>query len=402
MSFDSVDVGCGTLDTRLQNLHMAEVLSSPATDAPQPSNISKEQVQYPRHPRWVKRRIWLLRRARRIGRRRHWKKHCGLHGDKALPETNQHTARSIFKDANRKLVIRLPVRLDLEDNYETTVSHLALLRKVTKAGWGISELAFDAIQYISPTAALLLVSECDCWNRLIGGKLRAQVWRWNKDITRLLMDMGYFDLLKLPKPPSDPVRKNTTFLKFIRGRRGGDPGALAKQLRVQIEEIVGAPILRTELFEGLSEAITNVSHHAYPVVDRFSMQYWWLSASYDRDVRELTIVFYDHGVGIPVTLPNSRWKGMIRRLFNKADSAAIKTAMAIGRTRTLREERGKGLNNFISFGRGHKEGALAIYSRRGLYKMQWKHDDSRVKYTTTKLDHANSIGGTLVVWTVLL
>ena len=72
-----------------------------------------------------------------------------------------------------------------------------------------------------------------------------------------------------------------------------------------------------------------------------------------------------------------------------------------GRSATEKLERGKGLRNFIEFPTSYARGSLSIYSLRGMYRMHWKKgelDDSG----TERRDHENSIGGTLIEWSITL
>jgi hypothetical protein len=300
--------------------------------------------------------------------------------------------------------ISLPTRLDFEENYQTTVDHLTTLRKAYHAGYRIKELVFDDIKFISPAAALVLASELDRWNQRIGGRLKSFDHKWDANIKRLLCEMGLFKLLKIRQPTiASNGEGHLTFLKFIRGSAAErDSGKLARELRKNIEELAGATIQRHLLYEGLSEAITNVGQHAYP---RFSYdaakQQWWLSASYEPRDRQLVVMFYDQGTGIPNTLP-MKWASyeFVKKLFASwTDSKKIAAAMEYGRSSTKKPERGKGLKNLLEFAKGHAEGKLSVYSQFGLYRVIWSNEHGA---ETLLRDHDLSIGGTLIEWSVKL
>jgi hypothetical protein len=304
---------------------------------------------------------------------------------------------------DRRAIIRLPEQLDFEENYERTVCHFDLLRRGSHIGGNLANLRFDLIRHISPSAALVLASEVDRWNQLRGGRLTASVETWHDDIRRLLRQMGYFELLSISAPPNESASKNTDFLRFKRGD-GYDrnSGYLAKQLRMEIEALVGFNIKKHLLFEGLSEAITNVGQHAYP--DSVSgVKQWWLSASYNKEARRLCVMFYDQGAGIPATLPTSDAVERLREYLDIwPDSRKIEAAMEVGRSATGSSERGKGLQNLVEFAKAHAEGRLSIYSLRGLYRMIEQSDGIAQKTDILKRDHANSINGTLIEWEVTL
>jgi hypothetical protein len=251
---------------------------------------------------------------------------------------------------------------------------------------------------------LVLASEVDLWNQKIGQRLKANVDTWDEDIKRLLCQMGYFELLKIRKPETQWPSGSTTFLPFKGGRvQKRDGGELAKQLRIEIERIVGGPIKKHFLFEGLSEAITNVSQHAYTAANKFTLEQWWLSASFNSTDRKLCVMFYDQGEGIPNTLPRSYFFELIKDTFNFwTDSQKIQAAMETGRTSTGRPERGKGLQNFLEFAKSHREGQLSIYSLCGMYRQIFASNAGLQTSESMRRDHETSIGGTLVEWSVRL
>jgi len=315
---------------------------------------------------------------------------------------NRHTRRSVTAAPNQAVEITLPSRLDFEENYETTVSHFRLVRNASYGRFRIRKLRFDDLVFISPAAALVLASEVDRWKQRVGGRLRANVETWNDDIKRLLCQMGYFELLELDRPPDMEKPGNVIFLNFLRGESGAsDSGKLAQKLRVDIEAIIGQGIRKLSLFEGLSEAITNVSQHAYPVNSLIGgKKQWWLSASFDKRSKKLDVMFYDQGIGIPNTLPKSHLFEGIKVYFNLwTDSQKLTAAMEYGRSVTGRPERGKGLTNLLEFAKAHREGVLSIYSQRGLYRFVHSSDN---KTNTLSRDSQSPIGGTLIEWSVTL
>jgi hypothetical protein len=314
----------------------------------------------------------------------------------------KYTRGNVTSGGGNTVEIWLPERLDFEQNYEATACHFKMVRFASYNRFGIKNLHFDNITSISPSAALVLASEVDRWNQRVGGKLRAHVETWDDEIKRLLCEMGYFELLGLQKPATEGKGGDVTFLQFLKGESGqSNIGQLAKQLRVQIENIVGKEIKKHFLFEGLSEAITNVGQHAYPpsILDGRPKQ-WWLSASFNKRDRQLNVMFYDQGVGIPNTLPTSHLFEHIKGFFHLwDDSQKIEAAMEYGRSATQRPERGKGLKNLLEFAKAHEAGRLSIYSRCGLYRLAHNSDD---RIETARRQHETSVGGTLIEWSVRL
>ena len=346
-------------------------------------------------------RCWLLRRARRnLARRRR------AENPLAGIEVNGHLRDSIRVIRNRVELV-LPETIDLEENFEKVASFLTVLRRLR--GRRLRRLGFERIRFISPSAALVLASEVDKWMQITKRRITAQVKTWHPDITRLLFEMGYFELLGLNDPEILASKKNTSFLKFVRGDKSEqDPGKVAQGLRKRIEELVGEPIAKSELFDGLSEAITNTGQHAYQVEDLKKNKQWWVSASYDKEQRQLHVTFYDQGRGIPVTLPHTHGEDL-RHWIDKhlgtnllTHSYAIKAAMQVGRTSTERDERGQGSTNLEEFAKRYRGGRLTIYSLKGRCNMT-RDDDGELRYDHSSMkDSKQLLQGTLIEWSVTI
>ena len=162
-----------------------------------------------------------------------------------------------------------------------------------------------------------------------------------------------WSFLGIARPTDAGKAEDINFLQFKRGDLGDrNAGRLAKELREEIETLVGFGIKKHFLFEGLSEAITNVGQHAYPAGEGYQIRQWWVSASSDTRARELRVMFYDQGAGIPGTL--RRWKlfELVKEAFSSwTDSQKIEAAMEVGRSSSGLSERGKGLQNLVEFAR---------------------------------------------------
>ncbi len=349
-----------------------------------------------------KRKRWLQRRARR----NFLNPRVSLYRPRSTIARwggiDKHTSSSVSPTGDGRHNVMLPEHLDFERDYDTTASHFNLIRDAARGRYKIKYLGFELIEEISPAAALVLASEVHMWNRRITGRLRAVHETWNPNIKRLLCEMGYFELLGLDRPSSPGPTGDVTFLNFRRGTSDPiDKGKLAKELRIDIEGLVGTGIKKHEFYQGLSEAIVNVGQHAYPEGTSYaSRKYWWQSASFDRRDRTLTVMFYDQGIGIPNSLPATGFLERIRARFDRwPDSLKIKAAMKYGRSSTRRGERGKGLQDLVKFAKAYPGGRLSIYSGTGLYRIQHGADDT---VETVRHDYKRSIGGTLIEWSVKL
>jgi len=297
----------------------------------------------------------------------------------------------------------LPANLDFETNYEETAKHFRAVRNAVQQR-RCRSIDFSGIEHISTSAALVLAAEMDVWKYKLNRRLRALTPTWRPQITRLLSEMGYFELLGLSRPKGLSTTGEPTFLKFKRGLVGEyDHGAVAKQLRIEIEELTGQPINKQRLFAGVSEAITNVAQHAYPKNERSPHKFWWVSASFHRQKKTLQVTFFDRGVSIPVTLPASKWKERLSALVLAfKDSERIEAAMELGRTSSNLPEKGKGLQNLIEFSEFHHNGRLRIYSRRGMYELSFQSEGTNPAMQSRRFDNQIPVGGTLIEWTVQL
>lgn len=298
---------------------------------------------------------------------------------------------------NRKVDIHLHERLDLEENYERTITDLTNIRRAIANGVNIPDLDFSRLGYVSPSAALLLASEVDSWKTAIRGRrgrLRAKTDTWTPAVKKLLCQMGFFELLGMARPVDLDIPINTTFLPFIRRNvidAKTSAGEMAKELRKQIESAAGVEIVKQLLFEGLSEAITNVSQHAYFPTDH--IRDWWMSAAIDKGL--VIVSFYDHGRTIPGTLRASKLYERFKESFGGwNDGEKLLAAMQVGRSSTGIEGRGKGLQNFLQIIKHYPGSRLRIFSNHGLLT---------VTNTPTKLSFESGVAespllGTLIEW----
>lgn len=166
--------------------------------------------------------------------------------------------------------------------------------------------------------------------------------------------------------------------------------------------IVMNPQAKNKLYRVLTEAMLNVSYHAYPLsAAKTNPQRgrWWLAGHVNRRSKELMIMFCDLGVGIPRTLPKLYKMEVISSLLsllpgiNPNDGQMIQAAMQLGRSSAKQTNRGKGLNDLRSFVDNAGAGELHIFSGHGHYIYKPGHGELAHNYGT-------GIAGTLIKWTV--
>ena len=274
-------------------------------------------------------------------------------------------------------------------------------REVTKTD---DDLVVDLkpIQVLAPDAALVFAAELDRWRHVKGIQLRP--WKqkkWNQQIRRLLSEMGLFELLQLKGKPRVIDRGAIRFIQFISGNKSD--GQLAAKLILKIKEVFprSDPGYTDQLYDGLSEAMTNVIQHAYPQDGYFPYEIinnqFWLSGSFDYKINRATVMVYDQGVGIPATLPQWGKYAKVIDLLNllkkdKRDANLIEAALEVGTSRMKEEHRGTGLPELIQFSEKVK-GELRIISGSG----EVVHKAS-IKKKSTKT-HVQPLFGTFIEWT---
>ena len=225
-----------------------------------------------------------------------------------------------------------------------------------------------------------------------------------------MYDLGYFDLFK--NNPFKGIKKEINYyydiklVPYIKGKCGDNDKA--RILKTEISNIVGEEIEKwTFLHGGLTEAITNVTHHAYPEESSFlnKDKNWYLSGSFDEKQKKLRIVFYDKGIGIPKSLPSSKvWEKAMDLLSTlpvierKKDEVLLKAAVEINRTSTGINDRGKGLQDLLEFVKQRDNGYLSIISSKGLYKYSMIKGKEKIKSESFE----RSLLGTLIIWSVSL
>lgn len=304
-----------------------------------------------------------------------------------------------------EITITLPRIFSLEDNYEEVVEFINIFREETTKKDQSVYVDFTTLQKIHADAALLLGAEFDRWRRLRGIKLRVKkLSKWNPEIRRLMSEMGLFDLLDVHQPKNDTNNADfdNVYIKF--STHNAAEGEYARKFRESLEEKLEATLPgKKYLFNGITEAMTNVMHHAYPDDATYFFEpikhQWWMAGSFNKEVNCATIVFIDQGIGIPQALPSryptERIKDFIAKIgLSDTDASRIKAAMNLGRTSTELQNRGRGLVNIRSFVANSKTKArLRIVSGRGEYVF---YSDG----TDELITHKQSIGGTLIQWLI--
>ncbi len=342
-----------------------------------------------------KRRQWHDIHARKLNRRRIKKKKSRTRKHPQPSRSNPHRVHGSFTP------IHCPEVLSLEDNFDGVVKLLDDIRmKSQKHRNKRIHIDFKPIRTIKPSAALVLAAELDRWNRQLAirnSKLVAvDAEEWDSTVRRLLREMGFFKLLRVVSIPEEKSSTGIQYVQFCSGTKV-DGKVIDDLRRLHLEPFVSVPNKHL-LYAAVTEAMTNVVHHAYG--DQTSLdvpKHWWLSAAYDGQSREVAVMIYDQGSGIPATLPR-KFKERIRELLpenlTKNDAHMIQAAHHLSRTATLSPSRGHGLQRDI---RRYIEeldchGMYRVISNRGEYIVETGASSDKI------ISHKHPLSGTLIEW----
>ncbi|MEZ0174181.1 MAG: hypothetical protein AB9Q20_07690 [Candidatus Reddybacter sp.] len=314
-------------------------------------------------------------------------------------------------------MITLPKVMNFSDHYEGTAVQINAIRKlapqnrVFSNNLRLGQVNFDQLEAISTSAALVLTAELSKWNDHKRHRLLPKVGNWDPDIFSRFYQLGFFELFRKTAEVEEMSLGvggvgEVRLVQYIKGKTGA--ASKTRQLKEAITDIIGDKISKWPILNsGLSEAITNVSQHAYPKSQGFSQnhKHWYLSGGYNPKTKELKFVFYDQGIGIPNSLPSSEiWEKIVAFLSfvpameRKHDELLLKAAVEIERTSTEETDRGKGLQDLMEFINERGQGYLSILSQHGLYKYSVDNDNAVVKSER----FLYPVEGTLIIWKVTL
>lgn len=181
---------------------------------------------------------------------------------------------------------------------------------------------------------------------------------------------------------------------------GSDASTSAfKSLLVQHSEAMGGILIRSNLYDCMSEAVTNTKKHAYPNANG-SLNNWWMFSQAMGD--NLHVAICDLGIGIPKSLlEKPEMADFFRKLLmvgrqSSHDKTLIKIASSTNRSSTGLEYRGKGLPQMLDFIKDQDDGGFRAQSGAGSYTYNASLKKDK------EMTHKQSIKGTLVEWTLKL
>lgn len=303
----------------------------------------------------------------------------------------------ILADHNGKSVILAPVSLNFKEGTDETIIFLAKLRQEVLKG-RVKNILIDltSLEEISPAAAVVLLAEL---TRCIyyAGKIKKISGNYPKTdrAAQVLVDIGFFRAFGAKTPKFTLANHGRVYIKTVFGNRSD--GRYTSGLLKQFEEVCGLhPLASKRLYGALIECMDNVKGHAYPEFPGTRPDLsgeWWLCGFADPVRRQIAIVFYDLGEGIPTTIKRKR-SIRIRSYLNFTDSRILKRAVEVGLSSKDSHRRGTGLPSLRQFVDFAPNGFLRVMSGRGDIKY------TRTSKKITSRDLKTPLQGSLIVWTI--
>lgn len=309
----------------------------------------------------------------------------------------------------QRLIVEVPEELDLKNHRNATLELAAACRTNCLVAKRRTLLDFRKTKLISSAAILYLVAEIDRCRKVAGVNMLSGTYPRDRRLHRQMRDIGFFDALDV-RASLDAAPKVFP-LEYIKVQSGTQAdGRLAVALRRALfgphEENLPRD-KKGSFFRGLTEAMTNVSQHAYPEdwdvgAIKVIKKGWWMLGHINKLRKELKIMIVDQGIGIPRSLPRTH-KDIIPTLLaalklDASDGAMIQAAMEVGRSRMGQTHRGKGLNDLKQIIDLCQAGTLRIWSKKGEYVYRVRSGKS----VSLARGHDTALNGTLVEWTIPL
>ncbi len=334
------------------------------------------------------------------------------HDDGSKNKTSKNRVKVKYDPRRGKEVIELPEQFNLENNFVNVVDKINQVAKCIKMGTDFY-IDFDKIKNIGVSATLMLAAELSIYKivkgmSLSGKGMRAYDSNWDESVRNRLKEMGFFELLnvesQVEKTPKNGGEQEI-FIKFTSGTENVKDGTDVQKFITNVKStLTKGKIpkgLSLHLHAGMSEAINNTVEHAYKGNKEEEQNRWWISASVNRNNREMKVICYDRGLTISKTIRETETKlKKIKMFLSSKDHEIIMATMKHKQSSTKESNRGNGLSSLIGFIEKNGRGVMRVYSGKGMvqYDESRKHDNKG--YNSDML--SSKMRGTLIEWSVIL
>lgn len=308
----------------------------------------------------------------------------------------KHKNNRFLTVKNKKKVILVPTCLDYYDhgNYNLTNKFFKKIKESILLKQKV-HLNFERTEKITASAMISFISEisllCDMNPT---EKYISFSHPKNEKIESILKQVGFYELLNKVKRETKEY-DDVSYWNYSSGVNTD-----SKKLADNMDDIEKklSEVAQRKLYKGFTEAMANCVEHAY--YDTNEPTRWWAFSGIKDN--KLIVVICDKGIGIPKSLPLTRTEELIDNVKNLLglsklnDSALIKIAARMGRTRTEKGNRGKGLKDIKSIIDILNEGSLTIHSNFGYYAYYRKNGQLNDK----KREQKTSVNGTIIEWAI--
>jgi anti-anti-sigma regulatory factor len=296
-----------------------------------------------------------------------------------------------------KSIIKAPRILDFKAQCDDALRFLREIRdEVIKGRTHNVLIDLAELEEISPAVAVVLLAEMTrCATYAKKSKRLTGNFPKTDRAKQLLTDIGFFRSFQVKPPEFVSSKESRVYVKTIAGNRSD--GRYTKPVLQLFEQVCQLqPLAGKRLYGALIECMDNVKGHAYPenIGDRPDLiGEWWMCGFADPINRQLALVFYDQGAGIPTTIKRKRSIRM-KSYLNFDDSRILKQAITHGLSSKDDIRRGTGLpslREFIDYAPG---GFLRVISGSG----DVRYIGSTKRIETRRL--TEPLAGSLIVWTI--
>lgn len=346
----------------------------------------------------------LKRATRKRLKRRRFQKSARLKDLRRLQRSRLPRARrprrkySMFTP--EEAILRAPKSITLLDrpNHEALTKFLAELRLAFADEKRTVCIDFSQTKRLFPEGMLLLYAELNRLRSVFSDKDASCIPASNLVVDGVLEHLGvyaWFDHKSQAKPCGDNVVGwKVHHAELVDGSVFGPP---IENLGLKTEQA-------RRLFEGVSEAVTNVRHHAYlqQREDGLNLpirQKWWMFIH--ESEKRLYVAICDLGIGIPRSLPIQHGWEMVRHALRvisgrrrRTDGRMIEAALRLRRTRTDQEHRGLGFNDMIAVLNTLPGSRMRIHSNHGVLSYNADCRPPSIQVAGFK----GSILGTIIAW----
>lgn len=318
------------------------------------------------------------------------------------------------------LVLVLPEVFDFEKNYNESARLIAIFRRALLERKRISYIDFSRLNEVSPACVMVFTCYVDLWKDT-APRISPAIETWKPNIVKAFREVGFFRLLGFACDRGGAEDSSIRYMNLspylVNDATQRVVNTEVVSIRRRIEEFVGEALDRRVIYQSISEAILNVYNHAYGAGCPHKLtKKWWLSVSFDDVSRDMTVILFDHGLGIPTTILQSSKFSWYREFYykiNKRFGEDTRLWLAFERLRNKRAPkkvdakcggRGRGCKDVLQMVMrtvaadvSHVGNTINVISSHARYRYTSSGDPTK-RGESVKL--ATPLQGTLIEWRI--